>query len=304
MLFRLDRRTPLALLCVLVPLGAAIAPAVASSTPTVSTPTASTPTAPVVAPGPVTMGSLQVVNALTGDQPMTLWIGGKVRAIGVPAFSATSPIVVPGGAQRVRIARSEADRPSTGGTPPTVSGTLSIDVPAGTRRTLFVVGSPAAPRSVVVDALETGVADRMRIVDLRSGPNRSTLRVNGLARPVDRSGVSETFVVPGLPVVSVDGVTTDARPEISDSSSLLFVADSPRGALAGGLTQGAVGLDSLRSQIVPVTVVRQSQSLFGFFGALALVITATAAALSSMLVFRNRSREERVRSLMASSLSI
>ncbi len=281
------------LLGALVPLGAIAVPA-----------NASTPAPePAVVRGPVTMGSLQVVNALNGDQPMTLWIGDKVRARGVPMFSATSPIVVPGGSQRIRVATSTAGR-SAPGAARVAGGSITIDVPPGTRRTLFVVGSSSSPRTVVVDALGAEASGQKRIVDLRASPNRSTLRVNGLARPVGRGGVSDVFAVSGTPVVSVDGVTTDARPGISEASSLLFVVDSSRGAVAGALTQGALGLDSLRSQIVPEKIIRQRQSLFGFFGSLALVITATVAAVSSMLVFRSRSREDRVRSLMASSLTM
>ena len=294
--WRLDRRTLTAALCVLVPLAASVAPVAAASTPS--------PVA-VVAPGPVTMGSLQIVNALSGELPMTLWIGNRVRARGVPSLAATSPIVVPGGRQQIRFAR--ADNGQSARTPGAaeVSGSIAVDVPAGSRRTVFVLGTPTAPRSIVVDApADPAAARALRVVDLRPPGNRPLIRVNGLERSVDGTGVSAAFMVPGTPTISVDGVTTDLRPGTTDQASLLFVADGPRGALAGSFHQAVVGIDSLRSQLAPIVVARQRSSLVPFVGSMALVIVATAAAVSSMLVFRSRSREDRVRNLMARSFGL
>ncbi len=293
---RLDRRTLTAALCVLVPFAVSVAPVAAAVTPS--------PIA-VAKPGPVTMGSLQVVNALSGDLPMTLWIGNKVRARGMPSLSATSPIVVPGGPQRIRFARAEREQSTRTPATSAVSGTIAVDVPAGTRKTVFVLGTPTAPRSIVVDApADPDAARTLRVVDLRSPGNRSLIRVNGLERSVGSNGVSAAFMVPGTPTISVDGVTTDVRPGTSAQASLLFVADGPRGALAGSFRQAVVGLDSLRSQLIPVIAPRQRSSLVQFVGSLALVIVATAAAVSSMLVFRSRSREDRVRNLMARSFGL
>lgn len=251
------------------------------------------------------MGSLQIVNALSGDLPMTLWIGNKVRARGVPRLVATSPIVVSGGRQQIRFAR--ADNGQSARTPGAaeVSGSIAVDVPAGSRRIVFVLGTPTAPRSIVVDApADPAAARALRVVDLRPPGNRSLIRVNGLERSVDGAGVSAAFMVPGTPTISVDGVTTDVRPGTTDQASLLFVADGPRGALAGSFQQAVVGIDSLRSQLAPVVVAPQRSSLVQFVGSMALVIVATAAAVSSMLVFRSRSREDRVRNLMARSFGL
>ena len=293
--WRLDRRTLTAALCVMVPFAASVAPVAAASAPS--------PVA-AVAPGPVTMGSLQIVNALSGDLPITLWIGNKVRARGVPSLAATSPIVVPGGRQQIRFAR--ADNGQSARTPGAaeVSGTIAVDVSAGARRTVFVLGTPTAPRSIVVDAPVDPAARALRVVDLRPPGNRSLIRVNGLERSVDGTGVSAAFMVSGTPTISVDGVTTDVRPGTTDQASLLFVADGPRGALAGSFQQAVVGIDSLRSQLAPIVVARQRSSLVPFVGSMALVIVATAAAVSSMLVFRSRSREDRVRNLMARSFGL
>lgn len=293
--WRLDRRTLTAALCVMVPFAASVAPVAAASAPS--------PVA-AVAPGPVTMGSLQIVNALSGDLPITLWIGNKVRARGVPSLAATSPIVVPGGRQQIRFAR--ADNGQSARTPGAaeVSGTIAVDVSAGARRTVFVLGTPTAPRSIVVDAPVDPAARALRVVDLRPPGNRSLIRVNGLERSVDGTGVSAAFMVSGTPTISVDGVTTDVRPGTTDQASLLFVADGPRGALAGSFQQAVVGIDSLRSQLAPIVVARQRSSLVQFLGSMALVIVATAAAVSSMLVFRSRSREDRVRNLMARSFGL
>ena len=293
---RLDRRTLTAALCVLVPFGASVAPSAAATTPV---------PVPAAAPGPVTMGSVQIVNALSDDVPMTLWIGNKVRARGVPLLVATSPIVVPGGRQQIRIARAGTAQPARTTGAAEVSGTIAVDVPAGARRTVFVLGTPVAPRSIIVDApADTDAAGTLRLVDLRSPGRRSLIRVNGLERTVDATGVSAAFMVPGSPTISVDGVTTDVRPGPSDQASLLFVADGPRGALAGSFRQAVVGLDSLRSALVPVVVARRRSALMPFFGSLALVIVATGASVSSMLVFRSRSREDRVRNLMARSFGL
>ena len=293
--WRLDRRTLTAALCVMVPFAASVAPVAAASAPS--------PVA-AVAPGPVTMGSLQIVNALSGDLPITLWIGNKVRARGVPSLAATSPILVPGGRQQIRFAR--ADNGQSARTPGAaeVSGTIAVDVSAGARRTVFVLGTPTAPRSIVVDAPVDPAARALRVVDLRPPGNRSLIRVNGLERSVDGTGVSAAFMVSGTPTISVDGVTTDVRPGTTDQASLLFVADGPRGALAGSFQQAVVGIDSLRSQLAPIVVARQRSSLVPFVGSMALVIVATAAAVSSMLVFRSRSREDRVRNLMARSFGL
>ena len=293
--WRLDRRTLTAALCVMVPFAASVAPVAAASAPS--------PVA-AVAPGPVTMGSLQIVNALSGDLPITLWIGNKVRARGVPSLAATSPILVPGGRQQIRFAR--ADNGQSARTPGAaeVSGTIAVDVSAGARRTVFVLGTPTAPRSIVVDAPVDPAARALRVVDLRPPGNRSLIRVNGLERSVDGTGVSAAFMVSGTPTISVDGVTTDVRPATTDQASLLFVADGPRGALAGSFQQAVVGIDSLRSQLAPIVVARQRSSLVPFVGSMALVIVATAAAVSSMLVFRSRSREDRVRNLMARSFGL
>lgn len=293
--WRLDRRTLTTALCLLMPFAASVAPVGAAS--------GSSPAA-ALAPGPVTMGSLQIVNALSGDLPMTLWIGNKVRARGVPKLVATSPIVVPGGRQQIRFAR--ADNGQSARTPGAteVSGSIAVDVPAGSRRTVFVLGTPTAPRSIVVDApADPAAARALRVVDLRPPGNRSLIRVNGLERSVDGAGVSAAFMVPGTPTISVDGVTTDVRPGTTHQASLLFVADGPRGALAGSFQQAVVGIDSLRSQLAPV-VAPQRSSLVQFVGSMALVIVATAAAVSSMLVFRSRSREDRVRNLMARSFGL
>ena len=293
--WRLDRRTLTAALCVMVPFAASVAPVAAASAPS--------PVA-AVAPGPVTMGSLQIVNALSGDLPITLWIENKVRARGVPSLAATSPILVPGGRQQIRFAR--ADNGQSARTPGAaeVSGTIAVDVSAGARRTVFVLGTPTAPRSIVVDAPVDPAARALRVVDLRPPGNRSLIRVNGLERSVDGTGVSAAFMVSGTPTISVDGVTTDVRPGTTDQASLLFVADGPRGALAGSFQQAVVGIDSLRSQLAPIVVARQRSSLVQFLGSMALVIVATAAAVSSMLVFRSRSREDRVRNLMARSFGL
>lgn len=293
---RLDRRTLTAALCVLVPFAAAAAPVAAATTPS-----------PVAAatPGPVTMGSLQIVNALSGDLPMTLWIGNRVRARGVPSLVATSPIVVPGGRQQIRFARAEAVQATRTAVASPATGSITVDVPAGARRTVFVLGTPTAPRSIVVDSpADTDGGRALRVVDLRSPGRRSLIRVDGVERTVDATGVSASFMVPGRPTVSVDGVTTDVRPGASDRASLLFVADGPRGALAGSFQQAAVGIDSLRSQLAPIVVPRERSSLVQFVGSLALVIVATGTAVSSMLVFRSRSREDRVRNLMARSFGL
>lgn len=293
---RLDRRTLTAALCVLVPFAASVTPVAAATTP-----------GPVaaVAPGPVTMGSVQIVNALSGDLPMTLWIGNKVRARGVPSLVATSPIMVPGGRQQIRFARVDAGQSAGQPGVAEASGTIAVDVPAGARRTVFVLGTPTAPRSIIVDApADSDAARALRVVDLRSPGRRSLIRVNGLERTVGGTGVSAAFMVLGSPTISVDGVTTDVRPGTSGQASLLFVADGPRGALAGSFQQAIVGIDSLRSQLVPVVVARQRSSLVQFLSSLALVIVATGAAVSSMLVFRSRSREDRVRNLMASSFGL
>ena len=295
MRYRLDRRTLTAALCVLVPFAASVAPGAAATTPV---------PVPAAAPGPVTMGSVQIVNALSDDLPMTLWIGNKVRARGVPLLVATSPIVVPGGRQQIRIARAGTAQPARTTGAAEVSGTITVDVPAGARRTVFVLGTPVAPRSIIVDAPDTDAAGTLRLVDLRAPGRRSLIRVNGLERTVDGTGVSAAFMVPGSPSISVDGVTTDVRPGPSDQASLLFVADGPRGALAGSFRQAVVGLDSLRSALVPVVVARRRSEFMPFYGSLALVIVATGAAVSSMLVFRSRTREDRVRNLMARSFGL
>ena len=132
---RLDRRTLTAALCVLVPFAAWVGPVGAVTTPS---PVAAT------APGPVTMGSVQVVNALSGDLPMTLWIGNKVRARGVPSLAATLPIVVSGGRQQIRFARAESGQSTRAPISPAVSGTVVVDVPPGARRTVFVLGTTTA----------------------------------------------------------------------------------------------------------------------------------------------------------------
>ncbi len=251
------------------------------------------------------MGSVQIVNALSGGLPMTLWIGNKVRARGVPSLVATSPIVVPAGRQQIRFARVETGQSTITAATGAVSGTIAVDVPAGARRTVFVLGASTAPRSIVVDApAARGAARVLRVVDLRSPGKRSLIRVNGLERSMEATGVSAAFMVPGVPKITVDGVTTDVRPGTSDQASLLFVADGPQGALAGSFQQAVVGIDSLRSQRAPVVVARQRSSHVQFVGSLALVIVATGAAISSMLVFRSRSREDRVRNLMASSFGL
>ncbi len=290
---RLDRRTLTAALCLLAPFVASVAPVAGATTPS---------SVAVVSPGPVTMGSVQIVNALSDDLPMTLWIGNKVRARGVPSLVATSAIVVPGGRQRITFAWADTRRSTPAPAAAQASGTIVVDVPSGARKTIFVLGTPAAPRSIVVDAPADSGA--LRVVDLRSPGRRSLIRVNGLERSIDASGVSAPFMVPGTPTITVDGVTTDIRPGTSAQASLLFVTDGPRGALAGSFQQAVVGIDSLRSQVVPVVVERQRSSLGQFVGSLALVIVATAAAVSSMLVFRSRSREDRVRNLMARSFGL
>lgn len=251
------------------------------------------------------MGSVQVVNALSGDLPMTLWIGNKVRARGVPSLAATLPIVVSGGRQQIRFARAESGQSTRAPISPAVSGTVVVDVPPGARRTVFVLGTTTAPYSIVVDApSDTDVARALRVVDLRSPGRRSLIRVDGLERTVDATGVSAAFMVPGRPTISVDGVTTDTRPGTSGQASLLFVADGPRGAIAGSLQQAVVGIDSLRSKLAPIVVPPQRSSLAQFVGSLALVVVATGTAVSSMLVFRSRSREDRVRNLMARSFGL
>ena len=293
---RLDRRSLTAALCVLVPFVASVAPVAAVSTPS--------PVA-AVAPGPVTMASLQIVNALSGDVPMTLWIGNKVRARGVPKLAATSPILVRGGRQLIRVAIADTGESTRTAAVSGVTGSIAVDVPAGARKTVFVLGTPTAPRSIIVDApADAAATPALRVVDLRAPGKRSLIRVNGRERTVDGTGVSAAFTVPGTPLISVDGITTDVRPGTTDQASLLFVADGPRGALVGSFQQAVVGVDSLRSQLAPIVTPRQRSSLVQFVGAMALVIVATAAAVSSMLVFRSRSREDRVRNLMARSFGL
>lgn len=292
---RLNRRMLVAVLCVVVPVGASVAPALAG---------APAPSDAVEAvPGPITMASLQVVNALSGNVTMTLWVDGKVRARGVPPLSSTSPIVVSAGRKQIRIAREQSGAAGTGAI--AAAGSFVVDALPGSQRTVFVFGTPAAPRKIMVDASgDRDVTKQMRLVDLRTTPSRTPIRVNGLARAVDSSGVSAAFAVSGPPSVTVDGVTTAVTKRLSEDASLLFVADSTRGAVAGSLIQPVVGVDSLRSQVVPVVVTRVRQSLVHLVGSLALVGMATVAAVSSMLVFRSRSREDRVRNLMARSFGL
>jgi hypothetical protein len=176
-----------------------------------------------------------------------------------------------------------------------------VNVPAGSRRTMFLVGRPDAPRVSFVDAPDRLASTRsVRLVDLRTPALRSAVHVGGVVRSVDASGVSAVFTTPASAPIVVDGTSTTA--DIKPGTSIVFVAERGRSVVASALGQSVVGLDSLRSPAPPIVRIRQSP--MGLIGALALVITATIGALSSMSVFRSRSRDERTRGLMAKSFVV
>lgn len=241
---------------------------------------------PVKVVDPVTMGALQIVNVIDGDAPLTVSVGGRIRARGVPALDTTAPVVVPSGVVRVDVG-------SAG-----VVGSISVDVPAGSRRTMFVLGRADAPRVAFVDGPEKLAASpAIRLVDLRSAAARSVVEVDGVARKVDANGISAWFTAAASPRVVVTGVSS--TPDIGPGTSLVFVTERGSQTVATSVRQELVGLDSLRSPAIPVLKVHQSP--VRLLGALALVISATIAALSSMSVFRARSRDDRTRGLMAKS---
>jgi hypothetical protein len=256
-----------------------------------ATPVSAAKRAPVNVVDPVTMGALQIVNAIDGDAAVTVSVGGRVRARGVPSLVATAPVVVPAGDQVISIGVGSAK----------AVGSVSVNVPAGSRRTMFLVGRPDAPRVSFVDAPDRLASTRsVRLVDLRTPALRSAVHVGGVVRSVDASGVSAVFTTPASAPIVVDGTSTTA--DIKPGTSIVFVAERGRSVVASALGQSVVGLDSLRSPAPPIVRIRQSP--MGLIGALALVITATIGALSSMSVFRSRSRDERTRGLMAKSFVV
>jgi hypothetical protein len=256
-----------------------------------ATPVSAAKRAPAKVIDPVTMGALQIVNAIDGDAAMTVSVGGRVRARGVPSLVATAPVVVPAGDQVISIGVGSAE----------AVGSVSVNVPAGSRRTMFLVGRPDAPRVSFVDAPDRLATTRsVRFVDLRAPGSRSAVQVSGVVRAVDASGVSTLFTTPASAPIVVNGTSTTA--DIKPGTSIVFVTDRGPRVVASALGQAVVGLDSLRSPAPPIVKVHQSP--MRLIGALALVITATIGALSSMTVFRSRSRDERTRGLMAKSFVI
>ena len=242
---------------------------------------------------PVTMGSLQIVNALDGDSPITVSVGGRVRARGVPLLATTAPVVVPAGDQTVRV----------GDGPANVGGSLALNVPAGSRRTLFLLGRPDSPSVVLIDSpepLPDADARMARILDLRPLSSRTDVLVDGRVRVVDASGLSEAFRAGSAARVIVDGIST--TPDLRPGTSIVFLVERDGQTLIASLRQDLVGLDSLRSPVTPVVKLRQSPARL--IGALALMIAATVAALSSMAVFRSRSRDDRTLGLMAKSFGL
>ncbi len=242
---------------------------------------------------PVTMGSLQIVNALDGDSAVTVSVGGRVRARGVPSLEATAPVVVPSGDQVIRLGDSAE----------AIGGSLALNVPAGSRRTLFLLGPAEAPSAAIVDVPErlTNVAARTaRILDLRPLSFRTDVQVDGDVRVVDASGLSAAFSTDASARVFVDGVST--TPNLRPGTSIVFVTRRDGRSITSLLRQDLVGLDSLRSPVTPIVKVRQSP--VRLVGALALMVAATMAALSSMAVFRSRSRDDRTRGLMAKSFGL
>ncbi len=263
-------------------------------------------TAPV---DPVTMGSVQIVNALSTDGLVTLTVDGRVRARGVPPLAATSPLAVSAGTHRIAVSvasRGANDATATRRAPAPAPIALVLDVAPGARRTAFLSGAAAAPQLVVVDTPEgePGPKATLRVLDLRPVSKRTVVRVDGVVRPTAATGMGEPFVMSSRPDIEVAGGIAGLLPTFrpDDGPTYVFVAEGLERAVVGSVRHNLVGLDSLRTP-APV-IVRQRQSLLRLLAAIALVIAATAGAISSMLVFRGRTREDRVRGLMAKSFGL
>lgn len=247
---------------------------------------------------PVTMGSVQLVNAFSDPIPVTLSVGGRVRARGVPRGAWTAPIVVAGGTQRISVSVATNSNQAAGsaGGPD-----LTVDVAPGARRTVFLSGSVQSPTVVVVDAPTTKATSKKRttsIVDLRSPARRTPFNVDGTATKVDVNGRSAMFAVGETTSISFAVTAPDVNVDMPAGASVLFVADTATGPMVAAVGHNLVGLDSLRT---PIVVVKDHTSPIRLYGALAVMVSATVGAISSMMVFRTRTRDDRVRGLMAKS---
>ena len=263
---------------------------------------------------PITMGSVQIVNALSSVGPITISVDGRVRARGVPTMATTSPMAVGAGTHRIQVASTlnVANTTEAAGTAPTptrVAGDatlLTLDLSPGARRTAFIAGTIGAPWLVVVDTPTdaTRVAKTRQIVDLRPAAGRSVVRVGGVPRTVNSDGLSSVFVVASDASFDVEGsAALSQRPiNAAEGPTLLFVVGTGGQTSLGTVRQNLSGIDSLRS---PTPIVLHSRpSLSRFFASIALVVAATGGAISSMVVFRGRTRDDRVRGLMAKSFGL
>lgn len=255
---------------------------------------------------PVTMGSVQIVNALSSDGLVTISVDGRVRARGVPSMASTSPLAVPAGAHRLVIASTS---PSL--SPPSLpvvgpqQRELSLEISAGSRRTAFLTGSVLTPQLVVVDSAANTPrsAKTARVVDLRAPTQRTTVRIGGVVAELGDGVLSAPVTVAGRAAIDVAGDATASQPALvsSEGPSYVFVVQGDDGVRTGSVRQNLVGLDSLRSPVPVVVPVHSSR--FRFFAAIALVFAATGATISSMMVYRGRTRDDRVRGLMAKSFN-
>ncbi len=261
---------------------------------------------PSASSDPVTMGSVQIVNALSSDGPVTISVDGRVRARGVPKLATTSPMAVGAGTHRLEVASTSNVAVTAPGTPTRDTPSLTLDLSPGARRTAFVTGTIGAPQLVVVDTPvgATRVAKTLQIVDLRPRSERSVVRVSGVSRTIDGDGLSATFVVSSKPSFDVAGSGGLVEPSIDPTggTTYLFVVGSGSQASLGAVRQNLAGIDSLRSPAPVIVHVRTSLSRF--FASIALVVAATGGAISSMVVFRGRTRDDRVRGLMAKSFGL
>lgn len=256
---------------------------------------------------PFTMGSVQIVNALSFDGAVTISLDGRVRARGVPSMASTSPLAVPAGAHRVVVTptlpNSSVPTAAVNGPQPRE---LFIDLSAGSRRTAFLTGTVLSPQLVVVDTAKgaTRASKTVQVVDLRAPVQRTAIRVGGQIAKPGSGDSSAPIAVPAKATIEVVGNGAASEPIQAPSNGPLYVFIAQIGdrASVGRVRQNVVGLDSLRSP-APV-IVRPHRSSFRFFASIALVVAATGATLSSMMVYRGRIRDERVRGLMAKSFSL
>ena len=270
-----------------------------------------------VSADPITMGSVQIVNALSSVGPVTISVDGRVRARGVPTMAATSPMAVGAGTHRIHVVNTSdsantSDTSNAAGTAPTPTrgagsaALLTLDLSPGARRTAFVTGTINAPQLVVVDtpADATRLSKTLQIVDLRPPVSRSVVRVSGVRRTVNSNGLSSAFVVASDASFDVEGSAERSQRSMNpaEGPTLLFIVGIGSQTSLGTIRQNLSGIDSLRSPAPVVVHVRTSLSRF--FASIALVVAATGGAISSMVVFRGRTRDDRVRGLMAKSFGL